>query len=262
MLSVLFHKTQQYIPAGLVPYLQSMTSPPRGITVGGGATIPYDPNVRTIFNDTGAVLYGWPSRGGVIILDPALPVDLDFLHLNPLDPPSDRLDDQEAEDAFCQQLLLLGAKWWDSEARSNIVYAIEKGGGHPGSEMQTRGVDGAFRIEEQPPPTMREKRVVRVGWPESGGLWVAEYDTTWAGVDEEDKLCDEDLGRVAMCRSMEERCRVLKEWFGAKFYTSLEQYEGYAFLRAWEWKREGEAGKLLTPEETVELWRRVRRERD
>lgn len=86
----------------------------------------------------------------MIVLDSADAIDFEFLGLDPLDPPSWRLPNQGAEDAFCQRLLLLGAKWWDSEARYQIVSAIEdEAGGIP------RSLD--FNIKEEPAPTMRGK---------------------------------------------------------------------------------------------------------
>jgi len=90
-------------------------------------------------------------------------MDFEFLGLDPPDPPVERLDDQVAEDAFCQRLLLIGAKWWDSEARYSVVGQLEV------SAMgDTHRVDNAFRIDKQPPPTIREKRFVKVGWPSTG----------------------------------------------------------------------------------------------
>lgn len=61
----------------------------------------------------------------MIVLDSAEVIDFEFLGLSPLDPPVKRLDNQAAEDAFCQRLLLLGAKWWDSEARYLAVVQLE-----------------------------------------------------------------------------------------------------------------------------------------
>ena len=90
-----------------------------------GPKCPYDPSVRTIFTDTEAHVFVWPSKGGMIILNSADAIDFEFLGLDPLDPPSRRLSDQAAEDVFCQRLLLLRAKWWDSEARYDVVSAIE-----------------------------------------------------------------------------------------------------------------------------------------
>ena len=80
---------------------------------------------RTSLNQDTITLHGWPSRGGVIVLENATPPDFDFLHLDALDPPLRRDPDQTAEDAFCQALLHLGATWWDSEARRDFVRNLE-----------------------------------------------------------------------------------------------------------------------------------------
>jgi hypothetical protein len=209
-----------------------------------GITCPYDSTVRALFTDKDVHIYGWPSRGGVIVLDSVEAIDFEFLGLNPLDPPMKRLDDKAAEDAFCRRLLLLGAKWWDSEARYTVVARLE--------------VDGV-RANEEPPPTMREKRFVKVGWPSTGGLWVAEFDTTFAGVDEEDNLLpyDEGAARLRMARTMDERCAILRDRFKARFYENVKHYKGYAYLNSWETKEIGEVGPLLQPEETIRLWRKA-----
>jgi len=220
---------------------------PRKTYVCGGMTCPYDSTVRTIFDDNEARIYGWPSRGGVIILNKADAIDFEFLRLNPLDPPMERLDDQNAENDFCQRLLLLGAKWWDSEARYSIIIAVE--------ECATRAGNGSFVVADQPTATMREKRFVKVGWPSTGGLWVAEFDTVFAGVDEEDNLLPEAPSRLQMARTMDERCDILRGNFEATFYETIEDYKGYAFLKSWTEKEEGEVGPLLQPDQTVELWK-------
>lgn len=213
-----------------------------------GQTCPYDSTVRALFTDNNASIYAWPSRGGVIILDDAEAIDFEFLGLNPLDPPEKRLEDQSAEDPFCQRLLLLGAKWWDSEARYSVVEHLKAG---------IARADGAFIVEREPPPTMREKRFVKVGWPSTGGFWVAEFDTTFAGVNEEDNLLPDDEGaaRLRMARTMDERCLILQARFQATFYEDVKDYKGYTFLNCWETKDTGEAGQLLQPDETVCLWR-------
>ena len=230
-----------------------MTSP----RTASAPTYRYDPTVRTTFTDTDARISAWPSHGGVIILDSAEAMDFEFLGFNPLDPPLRRHDDQAAEDKFCRQLLLLGAKWWDSEARYSIVAQIELravGGGDGGG----RRVHNAFVLDEQPAPTMREKRLIKVGWPqgEGGGVWIAEFDTTWAGVDEETNLLpvDEELGRLRMTRTMDERCVMLRDRFRGRFYADLREYEGYGFFNSWTERRTGEVGPLLKPEETREMW--------
>lgn len=221
-----------------------------------GHLVPYDPTVRATFSDEKGDIYAWPSRGGVIILDNAQALDFEFVGLDPLDPPAHREHDQGAEDEFCQRLLLLGAKWWDSEERYFFVAGLEQiANGYTSARYGHR--DGSFRNVSRPSPTMREKRCIRVGWHSAGGLWVSEFDTTWAGVDEEDNLPpDEGLARVNLARTMDERCAILKEKFRAKFYRTLNDYEGQGFLRAWEWKTTGEVDRnLLTPQETVEQWR-------
>ena len=231
----------------------SQMDSPRAAPCAGGPTYPYNSSVRTIFTDIDARVYAWPSRGGVIILDTAEAIDFEFLGLDPLDPPLERLDSQDAEDAFCQRLLLLGAKWWDSEARYSIISEVEAGvaGNHR--------VDSTFTVNKQPAPTMAEKRLIKVGWPSSGGVWVAEFDTTWAGVDEEDKLVpeDEEIGRLRMARTMDERCGILRDRFKATFYSDLKTYEGYGFFNSWESRETGEVGSLLQPGETKDLWSRA-----
>lgn len=146
----------------------------------------------------------------MIVLDTAEAIDFEFLDLNPLDPPLERLDNEADEDAFCQRLLLLGAKWWDSEARHSIILSLETG---------AAGNRRACVVDKQPPPTLREKRLIKVRWPSTGEFWVAEFDTTWAGVDEEDNLVlwDEDIGRLRMARTMDERCAMLRDRFEATF---------------------------------------------
>ena len=85
-------------------------------------------------------------------------IDFEFLGLNPLDPPVERADNQAAEDAFGQRLLLLDAKWWDGEARY-LAMAHLGVYGH---------ADGVSRMDVGPQPTMREKQFVKVGWPSTG----------------------------------------------------------------------------------------------
>lgn len=83
-----------------------------------------------------------------------------------MNPPLKRNRDQDAEDEVCKRLLLLGATWFDSQDRYDIVAAVED------------NFDPlAFQIEtgEAPPLTKTERRWVKVGWPSQGnGLWVAE----------------------------------------------------------------------------------------
>ena len=236
--------------ANYLPFTQPRPMDPNGprAVYRCGPSYPFDSSVRTFFSDEHAAIFAWPSRGGVIVLDPAEAIDFEFLGLDPLDPPLRRLADRAAEDAFCQQLLRLGAKWWDSEARYAIVAAMEAG--------ETDRAADAFDVARQPPPSMREKRLVRAGWPSTGGVWIAEFETTWAGVDVEEDLLDEgeDMGRLRMARTMDERCAILRDRLRGKFYEDLKDYEGYGFFNSWESKTAGEVGPLLQPHETSDLW--------
>jgi hypothetical protein len=138
-----------------------------------------------------------------------------------------------------------------------VVAEIEAlGTGRTRGDGGSRRVDDAFIIDKEPPPTMSEKRFVKVGWPSTGGFWVAEFDTTWVSVDEEDNLYfgDEGPALLRMARTMDERCTLMKDRFQPKFYEYLNDYKGYTFLNSWETKDTGEVGPLLHPEETVRLW--------
>ncbi|KAL9106049.1 MAG: hypothetical protein Q9227_008892 [Pyrenula ochraceoflavens] len=251
-----------------------------------GEFCPFDSTVRTVITDTTISIYGWPSLGGVIILDDVEAIDFDFLGLDRLNPPLRRSspllstinqssdgrtaisNDQDSEDTFCRQLLLLGAKWWDSEFRYSLVSHLEAcaNGSAPTSRLF-----GYIDISSEPKPTMREKRWVKVGWPSlsnGGGLWVSEFDTTFAGVDEENNLLpfEEGSARLKLAKTMDERCATLRDHFGGTFYPNVEDYkEGYTFLKSWskyadqkndrsDEKIQGEVGPLLTPEETVKKW--------
>ncbi|KAL9638608.1 MAG: hypothetical protein Q9164_001440, partial [Protoblastenia rupestris] len=148
----------------------------------------------------------------------------------------------DEEDTFYQRLLLLGAKWWDSQKRYQFVDGFGAGV-QPLFEDVEEG-----RVEE---PTLRERRWVKVGCESaagapfnpskvdasgSGGLWVLDCDTNLMGILEEENLVPADAARVKLASSMEERCEILKR-MGAKFYTDLGQCEGEStFLRAWEWE--------------------------
>ena len=156
-------------------------------------------------------------------------------------------NEDDKEDAFCQRLLSPGAKWWDSEKRYQFVDRFGAGI-QPFVEDVEEG-----RVEE---PMLRERRWVKVGWEcaasnpsrmdtsKTGGFWVLDCDANWMGIIGEDNVVPADAARVKLAASMEERCDILKR-MGAIFYTGLEQYEGEStFLRAWEWKWEGEIGHL------------------
>ena len=239
---------------------------------------------RVEFTDTSVSIFGWPSRGGVIILSDATHVDFTFLGLSTTNPSLTRRlrsaatasrrddknqfdsrtassendtggsqlaegeeeqqqDDEDEEDAFCQCLLLLGAKWWDNEKRYQFVDHFAAGI-QPFVEDVEEG-----RVAE---PTLRERRWIKVGWEHAaanasagvGAFWILDCDTNWMGIIEEANLVPADAAKVKLAKTMEERCEILKG-MGARFYAGLKDYESEStFLRAWEWKWEGEIGHL------------------
>ncbi|KAI4197392.1 MAG: hypothetical protein LQ350_005943 [Teloschistes chrysophthalmus] len=259
-----------------------------------------DSTRRVEFTDICISIFGWPSRGGVIILNDATHVDFAFLGLSTTNPPpkkrpssstrttasqdggeesrsrsasagvvvvADGMDEasqpveeerkeqqqqehhaseNEEEDTLCQRLLILGAKLWDSEKRYQFVDHFAAGI-QPFVEDVEEG-----RVAE---PTLRERRWVKVGWENNvtgggggcggnGGFWILDCDTNWPGIIEEDNLVPADAARVKLAKTMEERCEILKG-LGAMFYDGLEDYESEStFLKAWDWKWEGEIGAL------------------
>ena len=72
-------------------------------------TSSYHPTRRTVLTDDTITLHAWPSSGG---------------GLDRLTPPLRRLADQGAEGSLCKRLLLLGAKWWESEARYDFIIRL------------------------------------------------------------------------------------------------------------------------------------------
>ena len=119
-----------------------------------GPSSPYDPTVRSDFSNTAASISAWPSRGGLIRLDDAEAIDFSFLGLDPLNSQPNRDSDQSSEDAYAQQLLLLGAKWWDSKERCFVVDQIEALGEGTLVQGSIGHGDGSFRSVEHPRPTM------------------------------------------------------------------------------------------------------------
>lgn len=158
-----------------------------------------DPTRRAVFGEFGCVLYGWPSKGGVIIRTNADTVELKQLGFDPLDPPATRCKDQEKEDAFCQELRKIGGRWWRSERRY---------------------LDVNFRSWDESEPEDDELKAIWLGWPEDGGLLVLECKGS-EGI-------PDDVGRLRMACSMEERCKLLRERFGATFYEDPATYAGFA----------------------------------
>lgn len=188
---------------------------------------------RTSITDTDVNVYGWPSRGGMILLRQVTHLDLEFLNLDPLEHPIQRLPLGEAEDAFCRRLLL--ATWWDSYDLIRFVATAD---------------DAMDDLDNDlvPWPTFRERRWAKVAWPSTGGLCVAEFDTNIAGFEEEDNMLPNDAARLLMARNMDERAKLIMR-IGGRFFARVEGYEGWAYIRAWEHKTDAEIGSL------VKIWK-------
>lgn len=195
---------------------------------------------RTTFSDNTITLYGWPSRGGVIVLENVTGPDFDFMKLDALDPPLRRDADQDLEDSFCRDLLHLGATWWDSEQRRDFVHALER---------QVENALEAVDADETLGPTRREKGWVRVAWPSEppGALCVLACEKIIMGRNGTEKLRPKHYGVILLARTMDERCTVLQR-LGGTMYTSIDEYQGDTFLKAWEDNHQGEKGPLLVEE--------------
>lgn len=204
---------------------------------------PVLPIERTVTTIDGLWIYGWPSKGGLIVLSHPTRVDFDYLGWDYLDPPRKRDPDQDAEDKVCKMLLRLGATWYDSLSR----YKLLAGAAHnvPGARAQ-------FLNDGVPAATTVESLWVRVGWPSTGGLWVAEFihyafsevvddSVRW---DMQDTLYANAAGQIVLAKDMDERCEILKRLSG-RFYASLDDYDGNGCLKAWEQKTTGEVGPLV-----------------
>lgn len=215
----------------------------------GGPIRPRPPqDVATLRVSTGQYttdLWGWPSRGGVICLDRAIALDFEFLGLDSVNPPMRRDRDQDAEDLFCQRLLLLGAKWFDNEERCCFVAEV--------AENEEPALNAIITGDEPKPSTM-ERRWVSVAFPDGqspeGGFWVLEFESGMRGtpsffVEKSKKpvLMPGNAGRVHLAKTMTEKCAILEK-MGAKFYTSLAEYDGPSCLNAWTQKKHGEFGPL------------------
>jgi hypothetical protein len=166
------------------------------------------------------------------MIEDATALDFEFLDTNPLDPLMRRDPDQDAEDAFAEQLLLIGGKWWQHEGRYQLfkqVYPDNCGG-----IAQKETPDGVK------PLTEREGIFTAIGWPSTGGLWVSEFEVDSNIYTE---YVDEDLEPPAMCfepnmmlirmaRTMNEKCALLSQKFHGKYYSNVSEYKGLELLNS------------------------------
>ena len=143
----------------------------------------------------------------------------------------------------------LGARWFDSRDRYRFV-------GNVADDNEPEIL--ALEAGEAQVPTTMERRWVSMGYPggSSGGLWVLEYDTAMYGMKEKHNLLKADAIRVSLAKMMDMKCEILKS-LGAKVFSSRDQYDGEACLRAWEEKTKGEFGPLVQTQYEEEVPRSV-----
>ncbi|KAI5460492.1 hypothetical protein BGZ63DRAFT_424997 [Mariannaea sp. PMI_226] len=193
---------------------------------------------RIVFKVDGISIWGWPSRGGLIVLERVTALDFDFLCFDPVDLIMHRDTNQDAEDQLCQRLLLLGAKWFDSGQRQKFVAGV--------ADDDDRDII-AIQAKERAPPSKMERRWVSVAHIPEGGFWIVEFDTYMYGIQEKHNLVPGNAAQVQLARNMPEKAEILKR-ISAKFYASLDEYsedDGEACLNAWKTKSNGELGPLL-----------------
>jgi hypothetical protein len=122
-------------------------------------------------------------------------------------------------------------KWWDSNARYSLLNSGE--------------VDIVeFDESDKPLLMMRERHWVSMVWPSTGGLVVSEFDTNMWDVEIETVLVPEDVARLRLCTSMDEKAQMLKEKFRGKMWGNAEDYRGNAFIGCSGLKEAGEVGEF------------------
>jgi hypothetical protein len=165
------------------------------------------------------------------VFEAASPADFDFLQLNRIDPPMQRYETPEDEDSFCQKLLLLGAKWWDSVARCTLLTS---------EDTDIHALDDS----DEPLPTLRERCWVSVAWPSTSGLVVSEWDTNMYGVGLRAELVPTDISRLLLCTNMDEKANLLKSRFRGRPWDTVADYKGNSFIGSWSFKDTGEVGQF------------------
>ena len=142
---------------------------------------------RLTFGRGGCTVFGWPSSGGMLRKSVDA-VELEYLGLDRFQE-STRSQTPAEEDAFCQKMRKLGAKWWRNEEHYFDVLL------------------GELEMTEE------EAVQLEVGWPAAGGVWVLRSQSK--------RTLPKDIGQIHMALNMEERCRVIEK-LGGKFYVNPE----------------------------------------
>ncbi|KAI8271305.1 hypothetical protein K4K58_000184 [Colletotrichum sp. SAR11_239] len=165
---------------------------------------PPPPMRSNIFSGGPGYLVSHPSLGGIVISTPSS-IDLHHLNLPRTHDTKFTSFSQSEEDDLAQRILLLGGHWWPDWA----TYARHK-------ERLANGTVYDFHM----PPD------VYVGYPSSGGVWVAKYVPDRDHFRHGQKFClpqrpPEWNGVMHRVLTMDEKCEALKA-FGATFYPRIE----------------------------------------
>ena len=111
--------------------------------------------MRLLTSNISVSVWGWPSRGGFIVLERAGPIEFNHLGLDRSQLSLERSSKQDEEDEFCQKLLLLGARWFDSRERYYFVSDVADD-----DEVAFESMGAG----EEPHPFKKECRGVSVGF--------------------------------------------------------------------------------------------------
>ena len=215
-------------------HLRGVRKPGRIVCRGPPPPPPPTERVRLLEGIISVSIWGWPSRGGLIVLERAGPIEFDHLGLDRFQLTLDRSSKQDEEDEFCQKLLHLGARWFDSRERYYFISDI--------ADDDEAAFESIVRGEE-PYPSKKECRWASVGIEEEG-FWVLEYDQVFNGGIEKQNLLPGSACQICLARTMEEKCEMLKQ-MGATFYKSITDYHGSACINDWQTRVRGEFGPLV-----------------
>ncbi|KAJ4394288.1 hypothetical protein N0V93_003505 [Gnomoniopsis smithogilvyi] len=208
--------------------------------------------MRIAFGQYTRDVWGWPSRGGVIVLDRATVPGHGTPWTRQCRSTHAARSGPGRRRCALPTILLLGAKWFDSTRRCHFVAALAE---------NDESVIEDVRHGEMEIPSLMERRWVSVAYPDGhgpeGGFWVLELESGVFGTPSffvEDvkrpKLIPDKGAWVHLARTMAEERGIL-ERMGARFYANLDEYDGAACLNAWKDKTEGEFGPL---EQTTPIW--------
>lgn len=179
-------------------------SPEKNFTIDvnhGTSYIPGTPQYRVANTKVGLLVQAWPSNGTFVCKENPTQADMIYIGLNPLDMVVKRTSSQQEEDAFTDQLRLIGAQVWeDQDTWCNQYYDPSE---PPGYQILEQSI---------------------FAWPSDGkGLWVYNYNKS------RELRPRELLQTLRGVKDMDEQCAILKKW-QATFYEHPGDYPPIADL--------------------------------